>query len=822
MNTSQQDMTPDWTLVRQCFDAALALPRHERAAFVAAQTLDDASRVELQSLLSHHDDATEGEPLLRNTPAAAAQQGTSRTGERFGPWLIVGPLGAGGMGEVFEARRADGSYEARAAIKVLKRGAGGGSAAVMQRFMQERQALAGLEHPHIARLLDAGVSGDGLPYFVMEYVDGRPIDAAARELPLERRLDLFLQLADAVAYAHRNLLVHRDLKPGNVLVTPSLQVKLLDFGIAKALDPLDDAAADATLEGTRPFTPNFASPEQVRGEPVGTATDVYSLGSLLYLMLTGVRATGRRAATAAEAAHAVLQEEPIRPSTLTGNQVDDPDWSQTRQRLAGDLDSIVLHALHKSPADRYSSVEALADDLRRYQRGQPVRAQEANALYVLGKFVRRNRLAVAASSTAVLALAVGLGAAIWQAREARLARDDAQAHLTDLRSITRELVGKFADAVTYIPGGMKIKEDLLNQTVKSLDRLAQSSERDPGLMTEVVASYARLAELQGNDQNLTLGRPDAAKVNADKAIAMAEAVLAGNRGEWRLASWAARAYDIRAKLLRAQGRIPEALKEIDAAARVLELADLSHADAMGRTSVPSEAAALLIMRGQLTGQLVAKKEAPLTDAMTALDRAISLMMPLLEQRAMLEALDASDGRPEDPKAYAQVLTNLGVIHGAKAKILQSLDAWDRAVPESLEAVRFCKAAVAYDPSPTLWKDSLTIELNNLALGLVHERRFAEALAAAEESRATAQQLIREDGSKSRWVGMMPRLAVQRGRALAGLGRHADALLAYDEGVTYWESVVKSSPGEGAKADAEKALAVLRAQQAASRQEMSPR
>jgi len=820
MTMAPQDMTPNWTLVRRLFDQALELAPPDRHAFVAAQALDEASRAELRSLLSHHNDDTDAEPLLQNTPAITSPEGpqdsASRTGEQFGPWLIVGPLGNGGMGEVFEAHRADGSYEGRAAIKVLKRGAGDSSSAVLQRFMQERQALARLEHPNIARMLDAGLSGDGLPYFVMEFVEGQSIDAAARGLALEQRLDLFLQLADAVAYAHRNLLVHRDLKPGNVLVTPALQVKLLDFGIAKALDPLNGAAPDTTLEGARPFTPNYASPEQVRGEPVGTSTDVYSLGCLLYLMLTGVRATGRAASTAAEAAHAVLLETPTRPSTLPDSMAEDPAWPQTRRRVAGDLDNIVLQALEKSPERRYSSVEALADDIRRYLRGQPVRAHGAGALYVFGKFARRNRLAVAAAGMAVLSLAVGLGAALWQASEARRARDDAQAHLKDLRSITRELVGKFADAVTYIPGGMKIKEDLLNQTVKSLDRLAQSSDRDLGLMTEVVASYARLAELQGNDQGLALGKPDDAKINADKAIAMAEQVLAGNRGEWRLASWAARAYDIRAKLLRAQGKAAEGLKEIDAAARVLELADLSQADAMGKVSIPTEAATLLITRGQLTGQLAIKKEAPLVDAMAALDRAAAALTPLLGQRPLLEGLDLSDGRPEDPKAYAQILTNLGVIHGAKAKILHGLEQWDQAVLESREAVRLDKAAVTYDPKPTIWKDTLAIELNNLALGLIHQRRFPEALAAAEESRALAQLLIQQDGPKSRWVGMLPRLAIQRGRALAGLGRHADALAAYDEGVTYWTSLLRARPGDSVRLEAEKALAVLRTAQSASR------
>ncbi len=803
------DMTPDWNLVRRYFDEALALPADRRMAFVSALPLDGTSHAELLSLLAHHDDGTEGEPLLARHPIAAAMSaGASRAGEHFGAWDIVGPLGVGGMGEVFEARRADGSYEGRAAIKVLKRGMDS-SAAVLQRFTQERQALARLEHPNIARMLDAGLSGDGLPYFVMEYVDGLAIDVAARPLQLEQRIELFLQLADAVAYAHRNLLVHRDLKPSNVLVTREGQVKLLDFGIAKALDPLDGAAPDATLEASRPFTPNYASPEQVRGEPVGTSTDVYSLGCLLYLMLTGVRPTGRAAATAAEAAQAVLTEAPTRPSNLPETETQDPGWTHTRRRLHGDLDNIVLKALEKEPERRYSSVEAFAADVRRYLRGQPVQAHSPSPLYIAGKFVRRNRLAVAAAVAGVLALAIGLGTALFHAREARQARDGAQAHLKDLRDITRELVGKFADAVTYIPGGMKIKEDLLNQTVKSLDRLAQSSDRDPGLMTEVVASYARLAELQGNDQGLALGKPDAAKSNADKAIAIADQVLAGNRGDWQLASWAARAHDVRAKLLRAQGKAAEGLKEIDAAATVLELADLSKADAMGKVSIPSEAAGLLIMRGQLTGQLVARKEAPLADAMTAFDRAEAILKPLLDQRPLLEGLDASAGRPEDPKAYAQILTNFGVIHGAKAKIYQALEQWDKGLVESVEAVRYDRQAVAYDPLPTVWKDTLTIELNNLALGLIKSQRYAEALDVAMESRATAKLLIEQDGPKSRWVAMLPQLAVQRGRALAGVGRHAEALAAYEEGVAYWTAVLKAPPNEPARLNAEQKLAVLK-------------
>ena len=231
------------------------------------------------------------------------------------------------MGEVWLAERADGAYNGQAAIKVLRRGMD--SSQVLQRFAQEQQALARLQHPHIAQLIDASRTPDGLPFFVMQRVQGQPIDAACVGLPLPAGLALFLQLADAVSYAHRNLLVHRDLKPSNVLVTAQGQVKLLDFGIAKALDPLDAAGLD-TVAGERPFTPLYASPEQVRGEPMGTATDIYSLGVLLYVMLTGVRPYGRQASSAREVARSVLEEAPTRPSALSPQA----QWLQHQPRVA--------------------------------------------------------------------------------------------------------------------------------------------------------------------------------------------------------------------------------------------------------------------------------------------------------------------------------------------------------------------------------------------------------------------------------------------------------------------------------------------------------
>ena len=490
----------------------------------------------MHTLLQNHAAAT-GRPGFLDAPGAAPHTNpAAQTGERFGAWEITAAVGSGGMGEVFEARRADGACEGRAAIKLLHHGAGGSSAEVLQRFAQERQALARLSHPNIATLFDAGISPHGAPYFVMECVQGVSLDAAARPLTIEARVELFLQLADAVAHAHRKLLVHRDLKPGNVLDNAEGQVKLLDFGVANALDPLAGANPDATLGGVRPYTPNYASPEQVRGDAVGTSTDIYSLGVLLRQMLTDVRLTGRCATTLAEAVRGVLEEHPTRPSGLPASVVADPQWLVTRKRLEGDLDNIVLKALEKTVERRYESLVALARDLRAWRSGHPVSAHAPDALYLAAKFVRRHKVPVAAAALATLALVAGISAASWHAQQARIARDEAKARLADIRNITRALVFRIGDAVSYLPGGMKVKEEPLQDVLRNLDRLAQSTDRDPDLLADVANTDARLAELQGNDQSLSLGKPDAARTNADKAIALATELLPTRRTDWRLAA----------------------------------------------------------------------------------------------------------------------------------------------------------------------------------------------------------------------------------------------------------------------------------------------
>ena len=803
-----------WAQIKALFEAAVEAPLAQREALIAAAGLDAAALAELRSLLAHHDAAAAGGASFMAASAGSMLAETLAPavapGQRLGAWQVVRAIGAGGMGEVFEARRADGSYEGRAAVKLLKRGMD--SAAVLQRFAQERQALARLSHPNIARLLDAGASDEGLPYFVLEFVDGQPIDEAVRGQSLEQRLRLFLQLADAVAHAHRNLLVHRDLKPGNVLVDGEGRVKLLDFGIAKALDPLEGAQGDTTVGGVRPYTPNYASPEQVRGEPVSTATDIYSLGVLLYQMLTGTRPTGRHATTPAEAARSVLEDEPTRPSRLSASEAVDPEWLRTRKRLEGDLDNILLKALEKAPEQRYASVDALQADVQAYLGGYPVSAQAPSKAYVWAKFARRNRGVVAASATAVLALAGGLVVSAWQAGQARAARDEAQARLVDIRGITRDLVFRFGDAVSYLPGGMKVKEELLQDALRSLDRLSQGRDRDPALMADVANTYARLAELQGSDQALSLAKPDAARDNALKAVALATPLLPTRRSDWRLHQWTARAHMVLSQVQRARGDAPAALAELQLATAVLAAVDLRDADELGRTQMLGQRGSTLITQGQLQDQLAVLNGTSTAPGLATYADAEQVLRGLAAQREMLERIDKT-GRPEEPKAYAGIISQLSTVLGGRSRLHHRLDQLDEALAASEAAMALAREAVAYDPPTQVWKDALANETNNLAVVHLKRGEGAQALAAAEETRVLARALIAAEGPQSRWAQWWPRLLPQYGRALVMTGQPAAALPVFVEALTFADAQGAKAPAGAAGDAARRTAAWLHVQHA---------
>jgi len=449
-------------------------------------------------------------------------------GRHLGAYEITGLLGQGGMGTVYRARRADGQFEHDVAIKVVRHDLE--SPVALERLRQERQILARLTHPAIARVMDGGTVGDGsggeIPYFVMELVDGAPITEYCddHDLPLRDRLLLFRAACEAVAHAHQQLVVHRDLKPSNILITASGQPKLLDFGIAKLLEDHPASTAAQTSTGMHLLTPEYASPEQVRGDPVTAMTDVYSLGTILYELLTGQKAHRFETRSPVEISRVICTLEATKPSSAVGQT--EPRALRTSRELKGDLDTIVLMALRKDPARRYRSVDQLAEDVSRYLDGLPVRARPDTIRYRTSKFVQRHRIGVGA---ATLVAATLVGAVVVTTREARartLEADRAQRQVEQLRRLSSTLLVDLHDAVADVPGATGARELIVVTAQRYLTALASDTGDDPSLQFELAESYRKIGDVQFNERQASLGNAAAALESYRRARALLVALVA--------------------------------------------------------------------------------------------------------------------------------------------------------------------------------------------------------------------------------------------------------------------------------------------------------
>jgi eukaryotic-like serine/threonine-protein kinase len=526
-----------WRRIDDLVRVTLELEPSQRAGFLDQACPDEPEiRAEVEALVAA-DEQADGfleEPAVRQrdsvselpTTAPDFPDGASGSGGgwRIGPYRVIRSLGQGGMGTVYLAARSDAEYDRAVAIKVLRPGLQ--SLAMVRRFRSERQILASLDHPNIARLHDGGTMPDGRPYLVMEYIDGTPIDRHAEEqgLTIPARLELFRRVCDAVHYAHQNLIVHLDIKPGNILVTPDGVPKLLDFGIAKLIDPDGSSHAGDTHTGPRPLTPRYASPEQMRAQPLTTASDIYSLGMVLYKLLTG------------RLPHSLTGEDPVQRSSLPGDrELPGPSHAMAaveahptaggagrrgarwRRQLAGDLDSIVLEALRDEPQHRYVSAEQLSADLERYLVGRPVEARKGTAMYRLGKLLRRYKLAVATAATILmLVLAFAASTAIQAARLAE-ERHRADQQRQNTEEVLSFLISVFEVADPFAgEGSTATAKALLDEGARRLD---QGLDRQPEVQV-------RLRETLGNIY-LNLGSYDQAATLLRQALDQSEQ-LAGH------------------------------------------------------------------------------------------------------------------------------------------------------------------------------------------------------------------------------------------------------------------------------------------------------
>jgi eukaryotic-like serine/threonine-protein kinase len=495
--------------------AALQVSGDERRRLLDERCSDRPDlRAEVDALLAAHDRAT---PLF-DTPTMMLRTPPD-IGQRVGAFRLMDVIGEGGMGTVFRAERADGEFTQQVAIKFI--GSWTRDPAAVRRFRGERQILASLQHPNIVSLLDGGVTPDGNAYLVMEYVDGEPISAYCRScrLPLEDRLRLFLSVCAAVQFAHSHLVVHRDLKPANIVVTRDGVSKVLDFGVAKLMEPAVQPSATISGFWPGPLTPNYASPEQLRGVPITTVSDVYSLGVLLYELLAGARPYETSGKPVDEVLSLVIDGEIRPPSTVPSRDENGVPYS--RSALIGDLDAIVSRALQKDPSRRYPSAGELADDVDRFLRGRAVSARPDTTVYRVSKFVRRHRFAVAGAMAAVVSLVAGLGMALWQANAARLERDRARLEAAKAQQVSAFLRALFTSNTPLEALGRPMTaQELLDRGVLRIDRELSGQ---PDVQASMLASLGSVyTEMGLGKQGLPL---------IERSLALREAVFGGDHLE---------------------------------------------------------------------------------------------------------------------------------------------------------------------------------------------------------------------------------------------------------------------------------------------------
>ena len=745
--------------------------------------------------------------------ARSTSIGTPSGGDvRIGPYRIVRELGQGGMGAVYLATRDD-VFHKRVAVKVLKRGMD--TESIVRRFHTERQILAGLDHPNIARLLDGGATVDGLPYLVMEFVDGMPLaeHAERNQLRTNARLELFVSLCAAVQFAHQNLVIHRDIKPANVLVTNDGIPKLLDFGIAKLLNAelSGQTLTAATAQGQLMMTPEYASPEQVRGEPVTTATDVYSLGILLYELLTGRQPYRITSRAMPEIVRAVCEADPLRPSVAVSRDRSDTaptthgaDVQRLRRRLEGDLDNIVMKAISKDPRRRYVSVDQFAEDVRRHLSGMPVLARHDTVRYRASKFVRRHRGAVAAAAAIFIALVAGIVGTAWQAQVARAERARAEQRFEDVRSLANAFLFDMHDAVKDLAGATPARRLMVQKGIEYLDKLAADAGDRMDLRRELAAGYLRVGDVQGRPFNPNLGDSAGALASYQKSVALYQSIGMTSASPVELRREANTAYLRLSELLTATGDTEGAMNAVQAAVPLLK--DV----ATDPAASPAARRDLAVTYSRLGDMFTATGATP-----KALEQH-RLALEVMKHVAVVEPNDPATlrqlgvayhkvgnvlGNPNYPNVgdhlgaleqmkecvavferastmypeNAMFRRNLAVARSNAADILTALGRRQEAAVEEQKALETYEAQVREDPNNAAAKNDLAISHYKAAERLDAEGRTREALAAIDRAAAIQDGLSAADPENARARQETATNYALRGRLLVKLGERTAGL-----------------------------------------------
>ena len=740
-------MNPErWLRIKTVLAGALDAPPPDRPSYLQQSCEgDDDLRHEVEVLLAHEHGASSQflspSALAEATAALLPNPENPWIDRRVGAYKTIEQIGIGGMGEVYRAFRADDQYRKEVALKVVRSGHDSGF--TLTRFKNERQILATLEHPHIARLLDGGTTEEGTPYIVMELIEGEPIVEYCKnhQLSIPDCLGLFLQVCAAVQYAHQRLIIHRDIKPGNILVTSEGIPKLLDFGIAKILDvDADSGTGEHTMTVFRLLTPHYASPEQIRGEPITTASDVYSLGVVLYELLSG-RSPYPKTTNASELTRYVCELEPPKPSTAVMKTA--PDGSATdgsrdayfrnRDKLArslkGDLDNIVAMALRKEPQRRYSFVEQLAEDIRRHLANLPVSAGKDTAGYRLSKFISRHKAGVTAALAIVVALILGFAIALQQARIARR-------RFNDVRSLANSLIFDVHDSIKDLPGSTPAKKVIVDRALQYLNVLAQESSGDIGLQRELASAYERLGSVQGDYLQDNLGDNQGTLASYKKALELRKQIDRGSQ-DWNDQVALAQDYRLVANQLWANGDSRGARDPIQQAIAISQHLDAAHPNnekILYELGFDYEVSATIGYPGDPSYRQRVLDEFRRT---VAVDEAILRINPdvrnlhgyavdLSEVGKWLEGSDAREALKYWEKALeidlklAQLSTEVryqsapAIDYGAIAGLYEDLGDYPRALANNLKGLAIHQEVLKKDPKNNLLRRGVAISYANTA------------------------------------------------------------------------------------------------------------
>ncbi len=749
-------------IIRELFDACLEQP--DRNAFLAHRCPDPELRREVEALLTAHDRASS---FLETPPAqvAADEEAKRWIGRRIGVYEIIDEIGSGGMGKVFLATRADDVYRKRVAIKVAR--ASFDSTEMIERFRQERQILANLQHPNIVRLLDGGTTEEGLLYLVMDYIEGERIDryCQAHALSIPDRLRLFRTLCAAVQFAHQNLIIHRDIKPNNILVTRDGVPQLFDFGVAKLLVSDAGETLPHTRAGIRLMTPDYASPEQVLGRTITTATDVYSLGIVLYELLTGGRPYTVSNRPDYEAVRIICQDEPPRPSTSVQEHTEpSPDeadrspagvasttWSRVDwRRLTGDLDTIVMKAIRKEPERRYGSADQLSEDIRRHLEGLPVLARGDTIGYRAGKFVKRHTAGVAAISLIGLSLIGGIIATGWQARIAQRQRAKADQRFNDVRGLASSFLFEFHDAIANLPGATPARKLVVSKALQYLDRLAGEAEGDDALQEELAIAYERVGDLQGNPFSMNLGDAKGAVASYGKAHQIRQALYQKHPADPRSRlGWASSMRRLGDGAI-AEGKVADSVKDYRQSAAMTE--ELLSKDGSSievqkeLAEVSSRLCSALMPAGDTAG------------AMAACNRYSALVEPLLERN------------PGDLTLRGKIANNMTQLGNA----LRLSGKIEGAQEKFRGAVAQFETLLARDPSNSGAQRSLAMTYAQIGNTLGVQGKASEAAASHEAAVKLMNGLLAADPNNARLRTDLTYMLLRRVGVMLRAGQTSEA------------------------------------------------